>query len=124
MDRRISNRDLEGDDPYLIAAIACDAPDIYPDESDCYHFWSSASVMRVIFGVGRAYGLHFRDLLGDWHERTLLNTAQAAGLAEEVEFVGDLLDDPLVTAHCQRIANIAARVAASNDRLLLALEGR
>jgi hypothetical protein len=62
--------------------------------------------------------------MAPWHERTTLNAAQADSLAEEVTFVGEILDDPVVAEHCERIADIAARVAASNDRLLLALEGQ
>jgi hypothetical protein len=124
MNRRMSVRDLADDDPYLIAAVAHDNPEANPDDSDSFHFWSTALVMHVIIGVARAYGAHFPQLLRGWHERTVFNSAQAVTVADEVRFVGDVLDDPLVTTHCQRIADLAARVAASNGRLMLALEGQ
>jgi hypothetical protein len=120
----LSGLDLSGDDPYLIAAVPSTDPSLYPDEAWPLQFWSSARVVGVILGVARAYGAHFPELLLASHERTQFNHVQAEAVAEEVEFVGRMLRDPLVSTHCQNIESIALRVASSNGALLLVFEGQ
>ena len=66
--------------------------------------WLSDRLFGRLTGVASAYELHTLPLLGGC-EPVRLNRLQCEDVLDEVEFVAERLNDPLVIESAQQIAN-------------------
>lgn len=96
--------DYYQDDPVFGIGLG----DSTPGDADA--IWVPERIMERIVALGRAYELHYLPMVVAG-EATYLNATQAEGMEEELAFVVDRVDDPLVHEHGRRIADFVARGA-------------
>ena len=72
--------------------------------------------------VGRAYDLHYLGQVVEVSGTTVLTAVQCEGLADELEFIRDVVNDPLLADMVDRMAGEAATCARTGDSLVLDFE--
>lgn len=92
-------------------------PDQYgPNEDGA---WIPERIWHRLRALGSAYELHLLPLLDGTTDPVFLNPAQAEQFLDELRFVGELVDDPLVEAQVRALVSLAAERShgASKDVL-------
>lgn len=124
IDLRLARENLEDDPPYFVGAVPPGAgANWLPEENAPLQVWVPERIMQIIVGAAQAYGAQFPSRLGAWHERSIFNAEQAAWVADEVLFIGQVLNDDLVKEFALAIAHVASQVAHSGGKSALAFEG-
>ena len=72
--------------------------------------------------VAKAYELHVLPRL-DPYARNSLRREQVESLLDEIEFLGKVVDDPVVRAQLEQLRNVALKVVREPIRTELVIEG-
>jgi hypothetical protein len=84
--------------------------------------WISERVAWRLLDVGRGYDLHYLGQVIEIHGVTTLGPLQCQGVADELAFVRDLVNDPVLADVADRVAAEARSCASTGDSLVFDLE--
>ena len=84
--------------------------------------WFPERVARRLLQVGRAYELHYLGEVAGESAPTMLTAAQCETLADELDFIRDVVNDPVLVGMVDLVAAEAAICARTGDSLILDFE--
>ena len=81
-------------------------------------------VFRRLVGIGHAYGLHYLGSVLRYDEETRLEPVQCESVIEEIEFIGELVRDPLLVGALEPVLGFLSDYSRTRqtDALVIDLE--
>lgn len=86
--------------------------------------WVPERVWRRLHALGLGYELHYLTLCGGGKEPMVFNPTQAYGLLDELGFVGELVNDPLLVTYLNAVTQVVAAGALGGQNPALRIEGQ
>jgi hypothetical protein len=84
--------------------------------------WIPGRLFARMQQIAEAYELHVLPGLG-FYDRNVLGREQLESLLEEIEFIGNVVDDPAIHPQLEQLRNVALKVVRAPTRTELVIEG-
>lgn len=85
--------------------------------------WVPERVYRRLLLLGKAYELHYLDFIPGDSEPRYLNSTQAAGLVDELEFLAGVVEDSLLKSAVAEILKVVGVAVRCGEDQALRVEG-
>jgi len=81
-----------------------------------------AFVFRRLLAIGAAYHLHYLGSVLEYDEETRLDAVQCRDLVREIEFIAEVVQDPLLKASVVPVLEVVARVSRRAPSAVLVVD--
>jgi hypothetical protein len=93
------------------------------DHADSSDVWIPERIWRRLAAIGSAYELHYLPMLGGGPEVLTWDAVQAQGILDELAFIVDVVQDPLLLDWVKALSAVVEPAARRGGRPALGVEG-